>query len=170
MHLHTAGAALVRGSYEFPLSITTIAFGLMKAAPGPHTGSRAGSRLGSNAPPTASHRELMQSPLSRHETAQRGSPQRLSQRPSQHHSTALGTTRSPPPLSAVSGGCNSSFASLPNHAHAQTDLVGSPDLEGFAGGIAVSSIEECAARCAALSSADGWLKLRCQVWRGACNP
>ena len=48
-------------------------------------------------------------------------------------------------------------------AFAHMDLCGSPDLPGFEGGVAASSVAECAGLCAGQST-DGWRRLACQAY------
>jgi hypothetical protein len=73
------------------------------------------------------------------------------------------------PFSNISGArqpaCTSSFPQvLPDNAHTNMQLTGSPDLAGFEGGFAASNISACAKACSNQFSTDGWHRLACQAW------
>ncbi len=133
----TGGGKLVRGAYEVPLSaqIDELVFGL-------GTGGL-DVTVGNSIAYTAA-------------TAARGA-----------RNAAPATTAAA--MADAGVGCDETDTmalasmSLPDHAHVQMQLVGSPELQGFEGGRAVESVEECARLCAAQRSIDG-LYLRCQAW------
>ena len=153
--LLTPGGTLVRGAWEVPLSagVHTLQFGLGGGA-ADDSDSTTSTAAGSNA--AASRLRLMPAPSPFSSTAV--APTR----------TDLDAHRRMPPCSDTEASALSS-ASLPDHAHAQTQLLGSPPLKGLEAGLAVRSVDECAAACAAQRALDPKapgieLRLRCQAW------
>ena len=174
----TPGAALVRGAWEVPLSagVSTLEFGLGGTGAGGAASGTAGhvTRTGNG----AGHVTRTGNGAGRDEFLARSGGDEFAALAGQHAvpgaSRARRTEHAVPSASSARHCADPEAAafesaSLPDHAKAQTNLVGSPPLAGFEDGLAVRSVDECAAACAAQRATDPKapgieLHLRCQAW------
>ena len=150
----SSGASLVRGAYQVPLSagVQALTFGLGRARPlAPSKADRvAASTAHSARGPSKVANKVSASAWKAAAAAPRG----------RQASAAV-------PCGTIDSIIDS--VTLPDHAHAQMRLVGSPHLAGFEDGAPVASVEACAQLCAAQRSADPEapgvaLHLACQAW------
>ena len=165
VHLVTDGAAKVRGGFEFPLTTTKVTFAVGKS-------NTAAADQATDAIPAAARRGIPGNARAREQLSAAGSTRNAAAAAAAAVTTTA--TRSTTfEVSSRKGGrgldCNATYQlPVPDAGHPGMNLVGSPDLAGFEGGVPSASTAACASLCLRQKDSSG-NRLACNAWTFAAK-